>query len=90
MITVRIPSAMRGLTDGAAHVEVEGMTVREALDALVVRHPALGARLFDDQGKVRRFVNLYVGEDDIRFSEGLDTAVPEGGTLSILPAVAGG
>lgn len=90
MTTIRIPSSMRALTDGEPTVQVEGATVREALAALVERFPSVESRLFDDAGKVRRFVNLFVGEEDVRFAQGLDTAVPAGATLSILPAVAGG
>jgi len=89
-VTVRIPSPMRSLTSGRGTVAVDGATVGEALHALVAEHPGVATRLFDDQGKVRRFVNLFVGDEDVRFHEGLDTPVPDGGIVSILPAVAGG
>lgn len=90
MITVRIPTAMRGLTDGSPIAELPAGTVGEVLESLLDRFPEVRTRILDDQGKVRRFVNLYVGEEDIRFADGLETPVPDGGTLSILPAVAGG
>ena len=90
MITVRIPTAMRPLTGGASTVPVEGSTVREVLDALVAAHPGVAERLFSPDGTLRRFVNIYVEEEDIRFADGIDTKVPDGQTVSLLPAVAGG
>jgi len=90
MVTVRIPSAMRALTGGAGTVEVEAATVGGALGALTEVHPAVAGRLFDDQGRPRRFINVFVDEEDIRFASGLDTAVAEGQTISLLPAVSGG
>jgi molybdopterin converting factor small subunit len=78
------------LTAGAGEVEVEGLTVREAIDALERDHPGLRARLLDEQGTLRRFVNLFVADEDVRFLQGLDTRLPAGTTLSIIPAVAGG
>ena len=89
-VTVRIPSAMRPLTGGASSVEVTGNSAREVLDALIEAHPAVRERLFDDAGKPRRFVNIYVEEEDIRYGDGLDTKVLDGQTVSLLPAVAGG
>ncbi len=90
MVTVRIPGPMRSLTGGASSVAVEGATVREVLEALVALHPQARPRIFDDQGRLRRFVNLYVGEEDVRFADGLETGVEAGQAVSILPAVAGG
>jgi molybdopterin converting factor small subunit len=90
MVTVRIPSAMRTLTGGASSVAVDGATVREALDGVVAAHPQLGARLFEGDGTIRRFVNVYVDGDDVRHAEGLETKLSPGQILSVLPAVAGG
>jgi molybdopterin converting factor small subunit len=90
MTTVRIPTPLRNLTDGAQKVTVEGSTVREVLRNLEAAHPGVGERLLDEHGNVRRFVNVFVDDEDIRFQEGLDTPVPEGATVSVIPAVAGG
>lgn len=90
MITVRIPTQMRTLTGGASTVEVDGSTVADVLAALGGRHEGIAARLFDEQGKLRRFVNVYVDDEDIRFAQGLETRVTDGQTVSLLPAVAGG
>jgi MoaD family protein len=89
-IKVKIPSQLRAAAGGASEAEVQGSTVREALDALFEQHADLRDRLSDDGGGLRRFVNVYVGDEDIRFSEGLDTPVSDGDELRILPAVAGG
>jgi len=88
--TVRIPTALRTLTGGAGEVSVEGSTVGEILKSLDANHPGIGERLFDDSGALRRFVNVFVAEEDIRFLDGLSTPVADGQTLSIIPAVAGG
>jgi sulfur-carrier protein len=88
--TVRIPTILRTLTGGEAEVKAEGSTLRELLDALEADHPGLKARVLDDEGKLRRFVNVYVGDEDVRFEQGLDTATPDGAQVSIIPAVAGG
>lgn len=88
--TVRIPTSLRGLTDGSASVEVQPGKLTELLDDLVSRFPDLGERLVDDDGKPRRFVNIFVAEDDIRFLDGVDTPVNDGQVVTILPAVAGG
>jgi sulfur-carrier protein len=88
--TVRIPTPLRNLTDGAAKVTVDGGTVREVLDAVEAAHPGVAERLLDEQGNLRRFVNVFVDDEDIRFQEGLDTTVAEGATVSVIPAVAGG
>ena len=89
-LTVRIPTQLRTLTGGAGEVEVEGATVGEALKALDAAHPGMSERLFDDSGALRRFVNVFLADEDVRFLEGLDTPVAEGQTLSVVPAVAGG
>jgi molybdopterin synthase sulfur carrier subunit len=89
-ITVRIPTPLRRITGGASRVDSQGATVREALDHLVVLHPELGERVYDENGDLRRFINLFVSGEDIRFLEGLDTPINDGAELSIVPAVAGG
>ena len=89
-VTVRIPTQLRPLAGGHSEVAAEGATVAEVLKALEVAHPGFADRLFDDTGRLRRFVNVFLAEEDIRFLDGLDTPVPEGTTLSIVPAVAGG
>ena len=89
-ITVRIPTALRTLTGGAGEVSVEGSTVGEILKSLDAAHPGLSERLFDDTGALRRFVNVFVADEDIRFLDGLSTPVTEGQAVSIIPAVAGG
>lgn len=86
---IRIPTPLRTLTSGADEVTVAGATVAEALDDLERKHPGIRERLLDDKG-VRRFVNVYVGEEDIRFLEGLRTALKAGDEISIVPAIAGG
>jgi sulfur-carrier protein len=87
---VRIPTQLREVSGGAAEVEVEGATVSEVLKQLEAAHPGFAARLYDDQGQLRRFVNVFVADEDIRFQKGLDTPVAEGQVVSIVPAVAGG
>jgi len=89
-ITVRIPTILRTYTDGKAEVSVAEGTLAEVIDQLEADHTGLRARVLDDEGKLRRFVNVYVNDDDVRFADGLGTAVPEGGSVSIIPAVAGG
>jgi threonine synthase len=89
-LTVRIPTQLRTLTGGAGEVEVEGGTVGEALKALDAAHPGLAERLFDDAGGLRRFVNVFLADEDVRFLDGLATPITPGQTLSIVPAVAGG
>jgi molybdopterin synthase sulfur carrier subunit len=88
-ITVRIPTPLRTLTGGADEVAIAGATVREVIDNLEKKHPGIRERLCDDKG-VRRFVNIYANEEDIRFLDNLDTAVKEGDSISIVPAIAGG
>ena len=89
-ITVRIPTTLRPLTAGASEVTVEGATVNEVFAALEEAHPGFAERLLDDDGGLRKFVNIFVADDDVRFQDGLDTPVPDGETVSIIPAVAGG
>ena len=89
-IKVRIPSQLRTLTAGSSEVAVDGATVGEVLKALDASYPGFQGRLFDDNGKLRRFVNVFVADEDVRFLQGLDTTLSEGTTVSIVPAVAGG
>jgi molybdopterin converting factor small subunit len=89
-INVRIPTQLRQLTAGSGEIAVEGATVREALASLDSLHPGIGERLLDDDGSLRRFVNLFLADEDVRFLDGLDTPVSAGQTLSVVPAVAGG
>ena len=89
-VRVRIPSQLRTLSGGQAELTVEGSTVGEVLKGLDAAHPGFADRLFDDAGALRRFVNVFLAEEDVRFLEGLDTPVADGQTLSIVPAVAGG
>jgi molybdopterin converting factor small subunit len=89
-VTVRIPTQLRTLTGGAGEVPVDGSTVGDALKALDAAHAGFGERIFDEQGKLRRFVNVFLADEDVRFLQGLDTPIADGQTLSIIPAVAGG
>ena len=88
-ITVKLPTQLRDPVGGAASVEAEGTTVGEALESVFTSHGELRDRLYQN-GDLRRFVNVYLGGEDIRFLDGLETALPEGAELTILPAVAGG
>ena len=87
--TVRIPTPLRSLTGGNDEVAADGRTVAELIEDLEKKHPGLRERLLDDKG-VRRFVNIYVGDEDIRFLDGLKTELKSGDTVSIVPAIAGG
>ena len=89
-VTIRIPTTLRTLTGGSSQVEVEGSTVGEVLKALDAAHPGFADRLFDEEGNLRRFVNVFVADDDVRYLDGVGTTVPDGETVSIIPAVAGG
>jgi molybdopterin synthase sulfur carrier subunit len=89
-VTVRIPTQLRELTSGEGEITVEGATVREAVANLETLHPGIGDRLLDDSGQLRRFVNVFLADEDVRFLNGLDTPVHAGQTLSVVPAVAGG
>jgi molybdopterin synthase sulfur carrier subunit len=90
MATIRIPTPLRKLTDGQEEVSVDGATVGEALAALDDKHPGIKARLFDDSGNIKRFVNIFANDEDIRFLENLDTPVQDSDEVSIVPAIAGG
>lgn len=89
-VIVRVPTTLRTLTAGEAEVSIEASTVGELITALDAAHPGFRDRLLDEDGSIRRFVNLFVADDDVRYLQGLDTPVPEGETVSIIPAVAGG
>jgi molybdopterin converting factor small subunit len=86
---VRIPAPLRPLTGGADEVKAAGATVGEVIEDLERRHPGVRDRLLDEKG-VRRFINIYVGEEDVRFLDGLKTPVKAGDSISIVPAIAGG
>ncbi|MDD9945977.1 MAG: MoaD/ThiS family protein [Myxococcales bacterium] len=89
-ITVRIPTPLRTLTEGKDEVEASGTSVRQVIDDLEKNYPGLKDRLCDDKGGVRRFVNIYQNEEDIRFLDNLETTVKDGDAISIVPAIAGG
>ena len=86
---VRIPAALRTLTSGADEVKASGATVGDVIEDLERRHPGMKDRLLDEKG-VRRFINIYVGEEDVRFTGGLKTELKSGDQISIVPAIAGG
>ncbi len=89
-VKVRIPTPLQSLTGGAAEVTAEGKTVREIIDDLERRYAGIKTRLCEENGEVRRFVNIFVNDEDIRFLNGLETEVKEGDELSVIPAIAGG
>ena len=89
-VTVRVPTTLRPLSGGNAQVQVEGATLGDVLSALNAAHPGFKDRLFDDNGGLRKFVNVFVADDDVRFLQGRDTPVPDGETVSNVPSVAGG
>ena len=89
-VLVKIPTQLRSSAGGNAQTEVDGSTVQEVLDGLFDRYEDLRGRIYDDDGSLRRFVNVYVAGEDIRFLQGLSTPVNDGSELTILPAVAGG
>ena len=89
-VTVRIPTTLRPLSGGVSTVQVEGATLSEVIKNLEAAHPGLQDRLLDETGALRKFVNLFVADDDVRYLDGLNTATPAGATISIIPAVAGG
>jgi molybdopterin converting factor small subunit len=89
-VNVRIPTILRTYTEGASEVTADGGTLAEVLDDLEASYTGIKARVLDEEGKLRRFVNVYVGNDDVRFLEGLQSPTPEGTQISIIPAVAGG
>lgn len=88
-VTVKVPAQLRAVTGGEGEIEVDGSTVGEALDAVYARHEDLRERITED-GDLRRFINVYVSGEDIRFQDGLDTPINDGDEVTILPAVAGG
>lgn len=89
-VSVRIPTTLRTFTGGRSEVALEGTDVRSVIANLDGAHPGLADRLLDEDGNLRRFVNVFVADDDIRFLDGLDTPVPDGAEVAIIPAVAGG
>lgn len=89
-VSVRIPTILRSYTDGQSEVSAEGDTLSEVLDSLDSSYPGIRGRIVDEQGALRRFVNVYVGNDDVRFVDGLNTPTQEGAQVSVIPAVAGG
>jgi molybdopterin converting factor small subunit len=89
-VSVRIPTILRTFTGGSAEVSAEPGTLREVLTSLDTAYPGLSGRIVDEAGNLRRFVNVYVGEEDVRFAGGLETPVPVGAHVSVIPAVAGG
>ena len=89
-VNIRIPTTLRPFAYGASEVQVEARTVSEDLSALDISQPGFSYHILDGSGQLHRFVNLFVSDDDVRFLDGLNTAVPDGGTVAIVPAVAGG
>ncbi|MFM2090783.1 MAG: hypothetical protein RLZZ127_1272 [Planctomycetota bacterium] len=89
-VSVRIPSVFRNLTNGQETVSVAAATVGDAITALEAAHPGVKARVCDDAGKIKKFVNVFVGEEDIRFLDGQATALKDGDLIDIVPAIAGG
>ncbi|HEY6786651.1 MAG TPA: MoaD/ThiS family protein [Trebonia sp.] len=89
-VSVRIPTILRSYTGGTAEVAASPGTLREVIAGLDASYPGIAGRILDEAGKLRRFVNVYVAEEDIRFAKGLDTLVPDGVQVSVIPAVAGG
>jgi molybdopterin synthase sulfur carrier subunit len=90
MIKVRIPTPLRPLTKGQGEVEAKAASIGEMIGSLDATYPGLKDRLCDDKGELRRFVNIYVNEEDIRFLKGKDTSLKDGDEVSIVPAIAGG
>jgi molybdopterin converting factor small subunit len=89
-VSVRVPTILRPYTQGVSEVSAEGGTLTEVLDSLDASYPGIKGRVLDDAGELRRFVNVYVDDDDVRFAEGLQTSIKDGGQVSIISAVAGG
>jgi len=89
-VSVRVPTILRTYTEGASEVSAEGASLSEVLESLDASYPGIKGRIVDEQGALRRFVNVYVGNDDVRFLDGLDTPTSEGAQVSVIPAVAGG
>jgi molybdopterin synthase sulfur carrier subunit len=89
-VTVRIPTPLRKLTAGADEVSIEGATIGAMIDNLEAAHAGLKERLCDENGEIRRFVNVYLNDEDVRFLNGRDTELKDGDEVSIVPAIAGG
>jgi sulfur-carrier protein len=89
-VSVRIPTILRTYTNGESEVQADGATLAEVLESLDSSYPGIRGRILDDQGAIRRFVNVYVGNDDVRFLDALETKTPGGTQVSVIPAVAGG
>ncbi len=89
-VNVRVPTILRTYTGGQSEVSAEGESLAQVLDSLDASYHGIKGRIVDEQGQLRRFVNVYVGNDDVRFLDGLETKVKEGAEVSVIPAVAGG
>ena len=89
-VTLRIPTPLRTFTGGADEIKVEGATVGAAIAALEAAHPGIRERVLSEEGKVLRFVNIFLNDDDIRFLDGLESPVKDGDSISVVPAIAGG
>jgi len=89
-VSVRVPVLLRTLTDGASEVKAEGATIKELLANLEASYPGMRERFYDEEGKLRRFINIYVNSEDIRYLQGEETPLKEGDEVSIVPAIAGG
>ena len=89
-VSVRVPTILRTYTGGEAEVTADGAVLSEVLESLDGSYPGIRGRIVDEQGKLRRFVNVYVGNEDVRFLDGLATPVSDGAEISVIPAVAGG
>ena len=89
-VTVRIPTPLRKLTDNRSEIEIDGETVESLIGNMEASYPGIKDRLCDESGKVRRFINIYINEEDIRFLDGTDTTIKAGDRISIVPAIAGG
>lgn len=89
-VIVRIPTPLRRLTQNLAEVETEGTNIQTIIDNLDTNYPGMKERICDEGGKIRRFVNIYLNDEDIRFLDGIETSVSDGAEISIIPAIAGG
>ena len=89
-VSVRIPTILRTYTNGESEVSADGATLSDVIEHLDASYPGIKGRILDDQGAIRRFVNVYVGNDDVRFLDALQTTTPDGVQVSVIPAVAGG
>jgi molybdopterin synthase sulfur carrier subunit len=89
-VKVRIPTPLRTLTNGAVEVTVEGNSIKEVIDNLETNHTGIKERICDEKGQIRRFINFYLNDEDIRFKDNQETPVNDGDQISIVPAIAGG